>query len=474
MGDHGPARRRGGAGRFTMVFKERYLDPLPLLDETALKAFLRDAGANPEVHSRYIWKHMFKAGDPDVENVPGLPEGVAAQLGIRFSLKTSSIREKVMSQEDSTIKLVIKLQDDQLVESVIIRHSDDMPRNTLCVSSQIGCSMGCKFCATGTMNLLGNLSSGEILEQLWHANDVLRQEGDPPVSNIVFMGMGEPLDNYDPVISAILGMTDTHRFAVPRKRVSLSTVGVIPAMRRLTREAPFVQLAFSLHAPNQKLRSEIVPSANKWDLAEIMNCLDAHEQAQRLMKSKAKIMIEYVMLQGVNDMPEIALQLGKLLEGHPFWVNLIPYNPTPHAPYKTPTHEAISAFSEIVQTYGVRAMERHHHGRDVNAACGQLALNTTETMLMITAGDIEDLGKGSLNQRAPKKAQKRDGKTSNRKKKVKDTSTRSVKKNTTKDESGLSWREMLVPIVSAIVLVLVIFGVDWLDASQFMDFTEEI
>lgn len=425
------------------MVKERWLDPMPLLDEASVLEFLKDNKSTPDVHCRYIWKHVFKTSDPELQNIPGLPEGVASKLDVRFALTTSTVKDKKVSV-DGTIKLVVQLQDGQLVESVIIRHSDNMPRNTLCVSSQIGCQMGCKFCATGTMNLLGNLTAGEILEQVWHANTVLQLEGDPPVSNVVFMGMGEPLHNYEPVLAAIQGMTDVHRFGIPRKRVSLSTVGVVPAMKKLTTDAPFVQLALSLHAPNQGLREQIVPSASKWPLGEILEALRGYEQAQQQIKSKAKIMIEYVMLKGVNDSEETAHELGALLQGHQFWVNLIPYNPTPAAPYETPDQSSISAFSAVVQSYGVRAMERNHHGRDVDAACGQLALQSGASGEGTV--DIEDLASSAprrpAQQMAPKTAQKR----------AKAAKTEQPNQSVTKQKGA--WNIQLAVAMAALVLVV--------------------
>eukprot|EP00658_Telonema_sp_P-2_P063748 TRINITY_DN5252_c0_g1_i3.p1 TRINITY_DN5252_c0_g1~~TRINITY_DN5252_c0_g1_i3.p1 ORF type:complete len:454 (-),score=95.94 TRINITY_DN5252_c0_g1_i3:203-1564(-) len=431
-----------------MTRKERWLSPMPILDQPALVDFLTQFGSSSEAYAKHVWKHVFKCTDPQLEEVPNLPEGAAEQLGVQFSLLTSSIQDKRVSV-DGTIKLVVRLQDGQMIESVIIRHSDFMPRNTLCVSSQVGCQMGCKFCATGTMNLLGNLWAGEILEQIWHANTVLQLEGDPPVSNVVFMGMGEPLHNYDPVMAAIHGMTDVHRFGIPRKRVSLSTVGVVPSMRRLTTDAPYVQLALSLHAPSQPLREQIVPSASKWPLPEILDALQGYQEAQARSKSKAKIMIEYVMLKDVNDQEETAHELGALLKGQPYWVNLIPYNPTPGLPYETPSQETISNFSAVVQSYGLRTMERNHHGRDVDAACGQLALQNGAA----PSEDIEDLGlapKRHVQQAAPKTQQKR---------RLKDKTERTGKSESVDDGTynQLNLREVLVPVLSAILCVLAIY-----------------
>ncbi|CAM9633977.1 unnamed protein product [Choristocarpus tenellus] len=239
------------------MVRRRVLDPAPVLDESFLLQSLRDAGIK-DVHSKAIWAYALKAGKKDGHNADfdgfegssfqaSTPAHLTPLLNEKFGVLTSEVVETQMS-EDGTVKLLVRLQDGKMVESVIIKHGGKYPRNTLCVSSQarrVGCQMACTFCATGTMGLIGDLWAGEILEQVLHAIRVA------PIRNIVFMGMGEPLNNYDAVLAAIRGMSDGRLFGLSPRHITLSTVGVVPRMRQLTRDAPETQLALSLHAPNQ-------------------------------------------------------------------------------------------------------------------------------------------------------------------------------------------------------------------------------
>ena len=211
--------------------------------------------------------------------------------------------------------------------------------------------MGCTFCATGTMGLTSNLFAGEILEQLYHANQVCK------IRNVVFMGMGEPLDNYNAVITAIRGMTDVKRFSLGYGQISVSTVGVAPRMRQLADDAPAVNLALSLHAPNQTLRTEIVPSSKAWHIDKIIEALDYFIQCQNAVSRRQKnTLIEYVLIKDVNDSDEAAHQLGKLLEGRAVLLNVIPYNPTdvPYD-YKPPLQATTDHFNVTVSLFLVAA-----------------------------------------------------------------------------------------------------------------------
>ncbi|KAF1778700.1 Aldolase-type TIM barrel [Phytophthora cactorum] len=295
-----------------------------------------------------------------VRRHPRIPKTLRALLGEHFAHFTTSVTTEQRSA-DGTVKLLLKLQDGHEIEAVIMRHTG---RNTLCVSSQVGCQMGCTFCATGTLGIIADLCSGEILEQLAHANRVA------PIRNVVFMGMGEPLNNYDAVLAAIRAMTKV--FGLAPKYITLSTVGVIHRIRQLSHDAPLVRLALSLHAPTQKMRSEIVPTSTAYPLDKLMAAIDDH----LAMKEGRLVMVEYCMLAGVNDSIETAHILGKLLQNRSVHVNLIPYNTTDvGAQFQSPSPEDIRAFHAVLrEPYNLKATIRENHGTDIDGACGQLAL----------------------------------------------------------------------------------------------------
>ncbi|OUS44084.1 hypothetical protein BE221DRAFT_78606 [Ostreococcus tauri] len=274
-----------------------------------------------------------------------------------FELYTTRVAHESASSDGSTTKLIVELQDGHKIEACVMRHAKG--RTTLCVSSQVGCKMGCTFCATGTLGELGNLASFEILEQLAHANRV-----------------AAPLNNYDSVIEAIGVMTDDKAFALSASKITVSTVGVIPRMRTLTRDAPGTCLALSLHAPTQELRQKIVPTATAYKLDDLMRVLEEYLASGPKMKT----MIEYCVLGGVNDDETCAEKLGELFRGkeEKIILNLIPLNPTDTpAGHMPPTPEAVRKMMEILmKKYGLFVTRRHTMGDDIAGACGQLALKT--------------------------------------------------------------------------------------------------
>lgn len=369
------------------MVRQRELRPKPLFDEPSMQSFLLRHGVKP-VHAGKIWKHVLANPECPLDEVPGIPEKIRKPLVEEFAVTTSTVLKTYESKIDGTIKLLIQLQDGGEIEAVLIHHSGEAEhpdkrqadrcgqRDTLCISSQVGCRLGCTFCATGTMGLQGNLWPGEIQEQLVHAR---QYRG---VSNVVFMGMGEPLENYDGVVSAIRGLVDPHRFGLAPSGITVSTVGLIGNMRRLMEECPKIKLAVSLHAPNQELREQIVPIAKSFKMPQLMKVVD--EYAAKTTsdgKRKGMIMVSYVLLANVNDTLDCAHQLRDLIADRPVIVNLIPYNPfdgNVHE-YATPSAERVDAFLQVLVEAGIRVFERRHHGRDISAACGQLAKlgNTT-------------------------------------------------------------------------------------------------
>eukprot|EP00928_Gymnodinium_smaydae_P049770 TRINITY_DN3341_c0_g3_i1.p1 TRINITY_DN3341_c0_g3~~TRINITY_DN3341_c0_g3_i1.p1 ORF type:complete len:451 (+),score=105.33 TRINITY_DN3341_c0_g3_i1:43-1395(+) len=385
------------------MVRRRALHPKPLFDEPSLLAFL-DGHDVKAVHRYSIWKHILANPSCPLDEIPGIPERIRKPLRDEFSFLTSKVISTVESAVDGTLKMLVRLQDGGEIEAVLIRHSGDFggqeaedagkrqageagssQRDTLCISSQVGCRLGCTFCATGTMGLDGNLLAGEILEQLIHARSLRA------VSNVVFMGMGEPLENFDGVASAIHAMVDFQTFAIAPSSITVSTVGIVGQMRRFMKTLPKVKLALSLHAPTQELREQIMPVAKTYSIDTLMEVLDEYAEAKG-GKRKCNIMVSYILLAGVNDSDECARRLGELLRSRPVLVNLIAYNPfdgNEHG-YTTPSRERIDAFWRILVSNELRVIERRHHGRDIAAACGQLA--NASAANRAGAGDIEGLG----------------------------------------------------------------------------------
>jgi 23S rRNA (adenine(2503)-C(2))-methyltransferase len=392
---------------------KRELCPKPLLDEGLLVEAFEREGVNPK-HAHFIWRQVIQHGVTDITTLQSVPKKAFEIIKKEFVLTTSKVISQQQAKDGSTTKLLIELQDGQRIETVIMRYGDvalasfpeeekekktaedgqyqfkSKKRATVCVSSQVGCAMGCTFCATGTMNLLSNLSAGEILEQLYHANQVEK------IRNVVFMGMGEPLDNYNAVLMAVRAMIDTGRFGLSPSRVTISTVGVVPRLKALASDLPQIGLALSLHAPTQELRQQIVPTSKAWHIDRIMEAADnfiAQQNANVKSKNRRRhILIEYVLIRDVNDSDEVAHQLGTLLQGRDTLLNVIPYNPT-DVPfdYKTPTPEQAASFVDITRrVYGLHTLFRQELGQDIASACGQLVIDSKKSCNEPVA-DMEDI-----------------------------------------------------------------------------------
>ena len=282
----------------------------------------------------------------------------------------------VLSRQDSadgTIKWLFDVGGGNAVETVFIPEED---RGTLCISSQAGCAVGCRFCSTGHQGFSRNLTTGEIVAQLWHAEHFLRKhlgKTERVITNVVMMGMGEPLQNYSALVPALRMMLDDHGYGLSRRRVTVSTSGVVPMMDRLAKDCP-VALAVSLHAPNDALRDSLVPLNRKYPIAELLDaCLRYLPAAPRDF-----ITFEYCMLDGVNDQPEHAQQLLALVKGHgargvPCKINLIPFNPFPDSGLKCSPRAVVLRFGQILNEGGLVTTVRKTRGDDIDAACGQLA-----------------------------------------------------------------------------------------------------
>eukprot|EP00756_Hemistasia_phaeocysticola_P000136 Hpha_TRINITY_DN10098_c0_g1::TRINITY_DN10098_c0_g1_i1::g.84029::m.84029 len=356
------------------------LHPAPLFDLPTLVAALGELGKSPD-HARTIQKHALKTREASWESIckgQDLPKSVIRMLEKDFVRTTSSVTEKRVST-DGTIKMVVCLQDGLEVETVVIPMSPGYW--TVCVSSQVGCAMGCTFCATGFMGLKGSLTAGEIVEQIVHARDACSGH----VRNVVFMGMGEPLHNYDAVLTACRTLTDSKTFSMPRTSITVSTVGIVQSIRQMAADAPWIRLAFSLHAPDQDERVEIVPSAKRYPLGDILEALDHYAE-----RGGDRVMVEYCVLRGKNDSEDAARRVGQLLRGRRVVVNLIPYNPTDvKDEYQAPSEETIEKMWKVLcHECGLKCTIRQHHGRDIGGACGQLALQRTGGTVL---NDIESI-----------------------------------------------------------------------------------
>ena len=290
-----------------------------------------------------------------------LPRGLRDDLGESFSIWTTTVASHSRSS-DGTEKLLLKLADDQVVECVLLRDGD---RRTICISSQVGCGMGCVFCASGMDGVVRNLTAGEVVEQMLRL-DRLLPVGER-LSHIVVMGMGEPLANLDRVLTALKEASSADGLGISTRRITISTVGLPPAMRKLAAEGCPYQLAVSLHAPNDALRNKIVPTNPKTGLTEIMAAAEEYFEA-----NGRRLTFEYVLLRQINDRPEHAQELADLLRSQTAMLNLIPFNPVAGLPYETPAAADVDRFRAVLERAGVNVQIRERKGGEIDAACGQL------------------------------------------------------------------------------------------------------
>jgi 23S rRNA (adenine2503-C2)-methyltransferase len=317
-----------------------------------------ELGAKP-FHGRNLLKWIHKLGVIDIAQMTDLPKGLRAKLQNQTNVQMPQVVFEQPSL-DGTTKWIIQLQDGQRIESV---HIPDGKRGTLCVSSQVGCALDCSFCSTAQQGFNRNLSTGEIIAQVWLARHALGKQ----VTNVVMMGMGEPLANFSAVVTAMDIMTDDLGYMLGNTRVTLSTSGIVPAINRL-RETSNVSLAVSLHAPDNALRNQLVPINQKYPLETLIPACHAFVAKDK----RRKITWEYVMLDQVNDSMKAAKSLIRLLEGVPSKVNLIPFNPFPGTRYQSSPMEHILTFQQRLQGAGLITTIRKTRGNDVAAACGQL------------------------------------------------------------------------------------------------------
>jgi 23S rRNA (adenine2503-C2)-methyltransferase len=331
------------------------------LTRLELQEALEDLGL-PRFHGTQIFRWLYKRGVTDPAAMTDLSRELRARLADAVTISTPELVKKEVSS-DGTIKFLFTLAGGQRIESVYI---PDTPSQTFCVSTQVGCAMKCAFCLTGKMGLIRNLTAGEIAGQV----RVLAHETGlaDKTFNIVLMGMGEPLHNYDAVMKSLKMLADEEGLAVHPRRVTLSTVGVVPAMARLAEEELMPNLAISLHATTEAQRDKLVPINKKYDIEELIEAC-----RQMPLRRRGRITFEYVMLAGENDSPEDARRLVKLLRGLKAKVNLLPLNEAAGIDFTRPTDDVVNRFAKILAEAGVTVSVRKSRGRDIRAACGQLA-----------------------------------------------------------------------------------------------------
>jgi len=339
------------------------------LDLDGLAAFCEQLGEK-RFRAVQLFRWIHQKGAADFAQMSDLAKSLRAKLAGAAEVRPLAVASEQASA-DGTIKWLFDVGGGDAVETVFIPEDD---RGTLCVSSQAGCAVGCRFCSTGHQGFSRNLTTGEIVAQLWHAEHHLRRrlglaDGERAITNVVMMGMGEPLQNYAALVPALRVMLDDHGYGLSRRRVTVSTSGVVPMIDRLRDDCP-VALAVSLHAPNDALRDDLVPLNRKYPIAELLQACRRYLDAA----PRDFITFEYCMLDGVNDTPELARQLVQLVRDKVSCkFNLIPFNPFPASGLKRSPRERVMAFARILQDAGVVTTVRKTRGDDIDAACGQLA-----------------------------------------------------------------------------------------------------
>jgi 23S rRNA (adenine2503-C2)-methyltransferase len=319
----------------------------------------------PAFRARQIYRQLYVRLAEDIHAMTDLPLALRERLIAETHLASLRLEQLQQADDGQTRKALFALPGGPVVETVLMLYED---RATACVSTQAGCGMGCVFCATGKLGLLRNVSTGEIIEQtLWAAREAQAITG-KPLTNLVFMGMGEPLANYDRWWAAVERLHDPQGFNFGARRMTVSTVGLVPGIERLAQEALPINLAISLHAPDDELRSELMPVNQRYPLAQLLAAArDYTRQTHR------RVSFEYVLMQGKNDAPHQAERLARLLRGMLCHVNLIPWNPVPGAPLGRSEWQRVLDFQQVLQDRGIACTVRVERGVDIAAACGQLA-----------------------------------------------------------------------------------------------------
>ena len=309
-----------------------------------------------------LFEWLYRHGISSFDSMSNINKSFREHLNEHFILHTLTVENSLPSKEDKSVKILFRTQDDHFIETVSMAENN---RHTVCLSSQVGCVLDCHFCATGELGLKRNLSTGEIVDQLIY----VRENTDQPITNVVFMGMGEPFHNYNNVLNASDIFHSPKGFNLASTRITISTAGLLPQINKFIKEKRRYKLAISLNASNDKVRTEIMPINKKWSINDLIKSGKEYSN-----QKKRLIMFEYVLLKGINDSEEDALELARLLQGIPCKINLIPYNEI-EGKYQRPDEATITKFSEILHNYRdeYRVLVRWSKGQDIAAGCGQLA-----------------------------------------------------------------------------------------------------
>ena len=340
--------------------------PKPLVYDFDLKALqeLLAAWGEPAFRAKQIWQGIYK----NLWNTPAqfsnLPAALRARLAEELSFSALTPAKVLQSSDGETVKTLFSLPDGQSIEAVLMMYDE---RRTLCISSQAGCAMGCVFCATGQMGFKRHLSSGEIVEQVLYYARKLKEQGEP-VTNVVVMGMGEPFHNYENTLAAIDRLNHPDGLNLGARRFTISTVGLVPMIRRFAAEERQTNLAISLHAADDEMRSGLLPVNRKYPIADLIAACREYVE-----KTGRRVTFEWALIRDVNDTPEVAAKLAALLKGLLCHVNVIPLNPTRKYPGQATTRERAAAFCALLEKSGIPATVRIRRGIDIQAGCGQLA-----------------------------------------------------------------------------------------------------
>jgi 23S rRNA (adenine2503-C2)-methyltransferase len=334
------------------------------LDLPALQSLLKEWG-QPSYRARQLWEWLYVHLASDLDQMSNLPRALRQRLAAKTRIGVPQVADTIQSSDGSTRKDLLHLDDDETVEAVLMRYER---RRTVCISTQVGCAVGCPFCATGQMGFRRDLSSGEIVAQVLHFARVLRDEGrDERLSNVVLMGMGEPLLNYDNSLAAVRRLIHPDGFNLGQRHVTLSTVGIVPGIERLAAEELQITLAVSLHAATDRLRDQLVPINRRYNLDALFEaCYRYAEHTRR------RISFEWALIEGVNDTPTQARALAARLKGILAHVNLIPLNPTASYARRPSSQAALDGFTAILERHRIPYTVRVRRGVDIQAGCGQL------------------------------------------------------------------------------------------------------
>ncbi|MCB0044651.1 MAG: 23S rRNA (adenine(2503)-C(2))-methyltransferase RlmN [Caldilineaceae bacterium] len=342
------------------------------LSREELTAFMAELG-QPAFRARQIWDWIYKRYAVTFEEMTNLPRELRTRLADAAVISPLTVITETLSLDRDTQKVLFQLPDGETIETVLMLYDK---RRTLCISSQVGCAMGCTFCATAQGGLARNLTAGEIVAQVLYFARYLNDPDQPPhtgiqrparVTNIVLMGMGEPMHNYNSVWTALRRLTDPDAFGLGARHITLSTVGLVPMIDRMAHEGLQIGLAVSLHAPNDELRTQLVPVNKGYGVDDVLDAVDRYTN-----ETGRRVTFEYALMRGINDSPELARELADKLAPRLCHVNLIPLNPIPDSPFQPASDADTAAFVQILREAGVSATVRLRRGIEINAGCGQL------------------------------------------------------------------------------------------------------